>query len=185
MYDAYMHGDILDIGAFEGWYSALLAPKAKRATLVSCEPDRSAYNELLTTLAMLGRVFPGPTFVALPVPVGDGNPVSVSRPPGGHPRYAPEAGDGTPAPTVDRIVDDLGLKPGLIKIDVEGAEPFVLRGMQETLRVHRPVVMLELHPRWLPEGTGAADVEAVLADHGYTSRRISSEELASRSLWTP
>jgi hypothetical protein len=177
VYEAYEGGDVIDVGAFEGWYSVLLAPKLGDATMVSCEPDRAAYPELQTTLALLGRVFTDPTFMPLPVAAGDGSPVEVSQPEGGHPRFAG-------GPTVDGLVNALGLKPGLIKIDVEGAEPLVLGGMQETLRAHRPVVMLELHPQWLPEGTGPADVEEMLSAHGYTSRTITTEDVATRSVWT-
>ena len=35
--------------------------------------------------------------------------------------------------------------PGLIKIDVEGAETGVLRGAQSTLRLARPLLLIELH----------------------------------------
>jgi hypothetical protein len=79
----------------------------------------------------------------------------------------------------------LGLRPGFVKVDVEGAEPFVLRGMQQTLRAHRPIVMLELHPRWLPGDTTAPDVESLLAGQGYRRQPISADDLASRSLWLP
>jgi FkbM family methyltransferase len=185
VYEEYGGGDVIDVGAFEGWYSVLLAPKLGGSTMVSCEPDPSAYTELQTTLGMLGHLFTAPTFVPLPLPLGDGTPASVTQPEGAHPRFAGAADGGVPAPTIDALVETLGLAPGLVKIDVEGAEPFVLRGMQGTLRAHRPAVMLELHPKWLPEGTDAGDVEELLAAHGYTSRVIASEELATRSLWTP
>ena len=185
VYEAYERGDVIDVSAFEGWYSVLLAPKLGGSTMVSCEPDPSAYAELQTTLALLGRVFSEPTFIPLPVPVGDGSPVSVSQPEGAHPRFAGTTDGGTAAPTVDALVDTLGLEPGLIKIDVEGAEPFVLRGMQETLRAHRPLVMLELHSQWLPEGTPASQVEKMLSAHGYAPTRIAAEDVATRSMWRP
>lgn len=40
-------------------------------------------------------------------------------------------------------LDDLGLAPGFVKIDVEGHELDVLRGLERTLLKHRPVVLLE------------------------------------------
>lgn len=42
-----------------------------------------------------------------------------------------------------RRVDELGLDPAYVKIDVEGAEPEVLEGMGETLSRARPVLMVE------------------------------------------
>lgn len=43
-------------------------------------------------------------------------------------------------------LDSLGLPgPTVVKIDVEGAEVAALRGMTETLRTHRPVVIVEVH----------------------------------------
>jgi FkbM family methyltransferase len=185
VYEAYEHGDVIDVGAFEGWYSVLLAPKLAESTVISCEPDHTAYAELQTTLALLGRVFERATFVPLPLPLGDGNPVSVSHLEGAHPRFARDPEGGAPAPTIDRLVSTFGVEPALIKIDVEGAEPFVLRGMEETLRSHRPIVMLELHPRWLPGDTSPAEVESFLADRGYVRQPISADELATRTLWRP
>ena len=185
VYEAYDGGDVIDVGAFEGWYSVLLAPKLETSTMVSCEPDPGAYAELKTTLAMLDRVFKRPTFVPLPVAVGDGDPVSISHPEGGHPQFARAAGGEIPAPTIDQLVDALGLRPGFVKVDVEGAEPFVLRGMQDTLQTHRPVVMLEVHPKWLPSDMTVAEVESMLADQGYKPQPISTDELATRTLWLP
>jgi FkbM family methyltransferase len=40
-------------------------------------------------------------------------------------------------------VDELGLKPGYVKIDVEGAEDEVLAGMEATIQASRPFVMIE------------------------------------------
>jgi len=47
----------------------------------------------------------------------------------------------------DEVVESLGIpRLGLIKIDVEGLELAVLKGLQQTLSRHDPVVMFEAHP---------------------------------------
>lgn len=42
-------------------------------------------------------------------------------------------------------LDDLNLKPALIKIDTEGFDYFVLRGLKKTIMEHRPSIMVEAH----------------------------------------
>lgn len=42
-----------------------------------------------------------------------------------------------------RLLDEFGLAPCLIKIDVQGAETRVIRGALETIRQHRPVLFVE------------------------------------------
>ena len=39
--------------------------------------------------------------------------------------------------------DELGLRPQLIKVDVEGAERAVIRGFEETIRAARPILLVE------------------------------------------
>ena len=50
-----------------------------------------------------------------------------------------------PSTTVDVFVCAGHRPPTLVKIDVEGAENLVLKGMRDTLSAHRPVVVCEVH----------------------------------------
>jgi FkbM family methyltransferase len=62
-------------------------------------------------------------------------------------------------------LDDLDLPaPDLIKIDCEGAEMQVLRGALATLRKHRPVLHLEVHPLL---GVSEAEIQEFLRSAGY------------------
>jgi FkbM family methyltransferase len=47
--------------------------------------------------------------------------------------------------TLDQEVEQLGLAPSLIKIDVEGAEFQVLQGCESTLALYSPVLFLSVH----------------------------------------
>lgn len=174
VYDAYAGGDVIDIGAFQGWYSALLAPRARPGDrLISCEPDVRAYRGLLANLQTLSAMFPALRLWALPEPIGDGAPVVVTDPSAHHPSFrAQDDASGAPSITVDALVEAARLEPSFVKIDVEGAEWAVLAGMQRTLGRHRPVVMLELHPQWLPHGVSSDDVTGLLASHGYEFTEI-------------
>jgi FkbM family methyltransferase len=60
--------------------------------------------------------------------------------------------------------EDVGA-PGFIKIDVEGFELSVLRGAEETIRTHKPVLLIELDERW--SGRPLAESLAFVRDLGY------------------
>jgi len=57
--------------------------------------------------------------------------------------------------------------PGFVKVDVDGAELDVLAGMQELLRVHRPVVFVEVHG-----ADREGNCSAFLTSRGYEVRIV-------------
>ena len=61
-----------------------------------------------------------------------------------------------------------------IKMDVEGAEPQVLRGAARILRDDKPVILSELHPTQLERASGitADQFLAQIAAFGYRAHRI-------------
>ncbi|MEE2751442.1 MAG: FkbM family methyltransferase [Myxococcota bacterium] len=48
-----------------------------------------------------------------------------------------------PVVTLDAVVEERGLQPGLVKLDTEGFELQVIRGARKTLETHRPIVVFE------------------------------------------
>lgn len=70
--------------------------------------------------------------------------------------------------TVDGEVERLGLTPSLVKVDVEGWELDVLRGAEEVLGRHRPVLLVSVHPDVLEQrGISVAEVLLYLRARGY------------------
>jgi len=186
VYAAYEGGDLIDVGAFHGWYSWLLLPKARPGTRFhSFEPDPNAYPILLKNLAALANVSKVVQPIGLPVPVGDGSPSSVWFPAGatGHPQYLSGATEGVRTTTIDEYIRTMNMQPSFVKIDVEGAEQAVLRGMLGTLHSHRPTVLIELHPHFLPDGVSTHDIRAILSGEGYVGTELSAGENSIRELW--
>ena len=202
---AYRGGDFVDVGAYQGWYGVVLAPKARpNDTFVLCEPDGRALPSLCSTASVLAKLFPHVRTHLVNAAVGDGGVARISFPCGehGHPQILSAAVDGdsddsAAAPslpsssssslaaagsgtlTVDALVELLRLRPTFVKIDVEGAEFSVMRGMERTVRVHRPTVLLELHRQMLPEGVSETTVAAWFEERGYRRTDID----ASHLLW--
>ena len=189
---AYKGGDIIDIGAYFGYYSLLLAHKMRSGDrAISLEPDINASPDLLRSLSVAAANYPSREFFMLPLPVGDGHSISVSFPGGesGHPCFSAAKEDSMNSfltVTVDSLVETLHLKPKFIKIDVEGAESFVLDGLNETLATHKPTLMLEVHPLWQPEGRSVEELAERLVKHGYQRSFLNrQDDVAIRELWTP
>lgn len=77
--------------------------------------------------------------------------------------------------SLDDLISDYQLRiPDLIKIDVEGAEGFVVSGMQSTINKHHPLLLIEIH------GREAARITAGnLKKHNYNYQDLVTQELFS------
>lgn len=75
----------------------------------------------------------------------------------------------TPMTTLDKVVRERNFENvAMLKIDVEGAELFVLRGAVELLRASRPVVYAEFHqPLMIANGTTFEAIAAFCEDLAY------------------
>jgi FkbM family methyltransferase len=70
--------------------------------------------------------------------------------------------------TLDTLCRQIGLRPNLVKIDVEGAELLVLRGASKLLGESCPIIILAVHPYWLPKGHSSGQIFELLTRYGYT-----------------
>lgn len=75
--------------------------------------------------------------------------------------------------TVNCLVNNFYLDPGLILIDVEGAEMKVLAGSTEIIKKHKPIIILESIDKLLiKQGTSTKEIIDFLANLGYDVRNI-------------
>ena len=80
--------------------------------------------------------------------------------------------------SVDREVEQLGVEPDLVKIDVEGYEYEVLVGARRLLGERKPPICLELHLDLLDRrGIEPRRVLDELASHGYHLRSCAGRPL--------
>ena len=57
-----------------------------------------------------------------------------------------------PVTTLDDFFAGRSLQPNFLKIDVEGHELAVLQGARQTLKKHRPTILVECEARHRPDG---------------------------------
>ena len=70
--------------------------------------------------------------------------------------------------TLDTFCSEVGVRPDLVKIDVEGAELLVLRGAAKLLGESCPTIILAVHPYWLPKGHSSQQIFELLTRYGYS-----------------
>ena len=193
VYKSYEGGDFIDIGAYSGFYSFLLSPKANSyENFISCEPDVDAHFELFNNLSILKKNFKFINYSAITAPISNGKEVVIAHDNWGHPCFLDldqtnkknsEIKKKFKSITIDSLVKNFSLKPTFIKIDTEGAEHDVLEGMQETLLSFKPKIMLEKHPSMLPKNISMDDINKILKDSNYKATLINESDLAIREIW--
>jgi len=73
-----------------------------------------------------------------------------------------------PSVTLDGFCSRQGLRPDLMKIDVEGAELHVLRGARNVLADSRPLIYCEIHPQQMANCGGSVnELTGLLSETGY------------------
>lgn len=169
---------VIDAGANVGYLSLLGARLVGPAgVVVAIEPFPDAFSLLQRHI----RLNAAANVVPLQVGLSDRAGKARFRE-GPHNSTGVIAEDGTieiETVTLDALVEaGAWAPPSVLKIDVEGAEERVLRGAGETLRRHRPVIILATH------GRGPHDAcLALLGEACYTVRvlRFSGDAAAQRA----
>jgi FkbM family methyltransferase len=183
-------GDVaLDVGANVGVYTLLFAQWVGPTGHVhSFEPAPDTFAALGDHVRLngLGRVV---TAVHAAVADAPGTVTFLVDNPHGMNRLAARSevsGRRTvavPCETIDGYCERHGLRPGLIKIDVEGFELAVLRGARRTIRAggDRLAVFMEIHPSvWGELGVSRDELVAELAAQGLTAEPLR----AGDPVWT-
>lgn len=155
---------VYDVGANVGYTTLLLARAVgPRGKVIAFEPLETNVSRLMRAIA-LNRLEANVEVVAAAVAERGGRASFERHASGSMGRLAPGAGPGEAAEAplivevvaLDGLADTRGLPPpALVKIDVEGSEAAVLRGMSRLLREARPILLIEIHGRDEAEATYA------------------------------
>lgn len=127
------NGVFVDVGANIGAYT-LIASENPVAQVLSLEPNPTAFAKLGTNVTLNGRANVSMLNMAAGAEAGELRMTNNGADPTNH--VVSEAGAGTiavPVETLDAICRRAGKWPALIKMDVEGHEPYVLAGASECL----------------------------------------------------
>lgn len=162
----------LDVGANVGFYTTLVAAFCPQGHVVAVDVDPRLIGEILSNIGVNG--FSHAEAICGAAWESDGDILA----------FEPEQIDnlstnrivtnpsdatvGCVSFTIDSLCRQRGFKPTAAKIDVEGAESQVIRGMKETLKGIK-VLLLEVHPsRITAMGEAVSDLHKSLDAAGFS-----------------
>lgn len=129
---------VLDIGACEGSFSALVADRCKR--VIAVEPSR----QMCSLMAKLFEIRDQRCPMIVECFLGETSSTAYfaehpSNPGTGKMSFEPiDGGYEVPVTTLDELVETLEEKPTFIKCDAEGAAPLIFAGGENYLKKFRP-----------------------------------------------
>lgn len=162
---------VIDVGANVGFFSVRFAEwVGAGGKVIAIEPEEQNYNSLVAALkraGLLGRVEPLKAVAAAEAGMArlELNPLH----PADHKLSRDGAGQPVTAVTLDALVQGKGpSRPALVKIDVQGAEMLVLRGMMDILDIAGPALFIELSELGLEKfDTSVVAILDLLEGKGY------------------
>lgn len=173
-------GDVfLDVGANIGYFSLLAAKFEPQSAIVAFEPVSFLFEELRKNIAV--NWFKN--IEAINAAAGDKEEtktifISGKENLGMSSFQQPENYSGMKEQVKTLSLDDWFVKSGLtkidiVKIDVEGSEVSVLRGMQQLLQKFKPVILIEINPETLGLfDCNPADIFNFAADFSFSVFQI-------------
>ena len=79
--------------------------------------------------------------------------------------------------SLDAFCKDNDIQPELIKIDVEGAEIDLLLGAKNVLMLHKPVIVLSLHPQYIEKmNQSLSDLRSYLEEVNFRCLTIDGKD---------
>lgn len=159
-------GLFLDVGANIGWFTLMLATHRPAARVWAFEPLPATAGRLAENVRRAGR----DNVRVVPAAAGRAAGEAAFTPTADDAFTHRSTGDGPSVACSVTTVDEEWERAGrprvdAVKVDVEGAEPDVLRGAERVLRRDHPVLLAET-----PDAAALAAVEAVVAPWGYRRR---------------
>jgi FkbM family methyltransferase len=166
---------VFDLGAHTGYYTLLSAAlTGRRGRVVAFEPSPRNLRVLRRHLHLNG--LRNVEVVEAAAAAAEGTAEFALGTGSGTGRLAGEGTLRVATTTVDLAAERLGLRPSVLKIDVEGAELDLLSGSIATLESARPVLFLSTHGAEAHRGC-----LELLGSLGYESEPIDHADLATAS----
>jgi len=171
---------LLDIGALHGIFSLVFAHRDETRCTLSVDASPLAFARLLYNV----HRHPFANIKAVECALSDRDGVLKM-----HYEWEHAVSAQTEDPTqrslcVEMITGDLlcqsrQFAPDTVKIDVEGHEIRVLRGLKGTVSQYLPLIFLEVHPtRIKQEGDSIAEIGTILAPLGYLAFDLDDTPIA-------
>jgi FkbM family methyltransferase len=177
-------GTFVDIGANIGWFSLLAAslvgptgrviavePNPRNVALLRQSAKDNGFDNIDIVAVALGE---RPGAAALETDGSNGRLIPIDGPP----LQAVEASFVVATFPLDTVLNEVGAtRVDVVKIDVEGAEPLVIRGATRTISESRPLLISEFYPLALDSSPwgNARHYLAMLRALGYQLSVIGNE----------
>ena len=167
---------LLDVGALHGVFSLAFTAASQEKSALAVDASPIAFARLLYNIHRNTRCQIAPIETAVSDKIGTlqmhyewEHAVAAGT-------QGPKA-IGVPMTTGDQLCNSRDYQPDVIKIDVEGHEMKVLRGMKETVCNFRPIIFLEVHPERLAlERDDLRLLADFFQDLGYVAKSIYGRE---------